>query len=125
VSNPEQRTRVGDMKVDTTNLYREETFSDLRVASIRRLSPVKADGSPDETRTPIFVGETTVMTNAGPVPIEAPIDANTLEEAMEKFPAVIQQAIERMISEVRRLQRQQASRIIVPETGPGGKIHLG
>jgi len=124
VSNPE-RPRIADMKVDATNLYREETFSDLRVASIRRLSPVKSDGTPDDTRTPIFVGETTVMTNAGPVPIEAPIDANTLEEAMAKFPEVIQQAIERMISEVRRLQRQQASRIIVPETGPGGKIQMG
>lgn len=119
------RERGADLKVDTANLYREETFTDLRVASIRRLSPVKPDGSPDDARPPIFIGETSVMTNAGPVPIETQIEAKTLQEATEKFPEVIRQAIDRMISEVRRIQRQQASRIVIPETGPGGKIQLG
>src|SRR5262245_10059225 len=35
------------MTVDTANLYREEVYSDLRAASVRVLSPVKADGSAD------------------------------------------------------------------------------
>ena len=33
---------IGGIEVDKSNLYREETFSDLRVASIRRLTPVRA-----------------------------------------------------------------------------------
>ena len=36
-----------EVKVDKSNLYKEESFTDLKVATIRRLSPVKHDGSPD------------------------------------------------------------------------------
>ncbi len=42
--------RLDDLKVDAANLYKEEVFSDLRVATIRRLTPVRADGSTDESR---------------------------------------------------------------------------
>jgi hypothetical protein len=31
--------------VDLANLHREEIFTDLKVATLRRLSPVKADGA--------------------------------------------------------------------------------
>ena len=47
---------LGDIAVDQNNLYREETFTDLKVASIRRLTPIKPDGSDDFTRPAIFVG---------------------------------------------------------------------
>jgi hypothetical protein len=119
------RNSVSDIKVDTANLYREDTFTDLKVASIRRLTPVKLDGTVDESRQPIFTGETHVMTGAGPVPIECHIEGKTLEEAMANFPEAIQEAIAEMAARMRELQRQEASRIIVPKAGPGGKIQLG
>jgi len=120
-----EQNRTIDLKVRTDNLYREGVITDLRVATIRELTPVKADGSVDEARPRIYIGQTHVMTAAGPVPIEAPLDADTLAEALEKFPKAIQAAIEQMVAEVRELQRQEASRIIVPKTMPPGKIQLG
>jgi hypothetical protein len=108
-----------EMKVDTANLYEEQSYTDLRVASIRRLIPVKPDGSRDLSRNPIFVGHTNVMSSVGPLPIESPIEAKTLEEAIEKFPAAVQDALERLVERAQEHQRRQASRIVVPETGPG------
>ena len=51
---------LGEITVDQNNLYREESFTDLKVASIRRLTPIKADGSDDSSRPALFVGETTL-----------------------------------------------------------------
>ena len=56
---------LSELKVDTSNLYREETFTDLRVATIRRLVPIHADGSPDESRSALYSAQTTVMSQAG------------------------------------------------------------
>jgi hypothetical protein len=108
-----------DIRVDAANLYREETFTDLRIATIRRLTPVKPDGSPDDSRDAMFLAQTHVMTQAGPVPVQARLEATTLPEAMEKFPEAIQAAMERMVEEVRELQRREASRIVVPRPGQG------
>jgi hypothetical protein len=33
-----------DFNLDTQNLYREESYTDLKAGAIRRLIPVKADG---------------------------------------------------------------------------------
>jgi len=119
-----EHVSLDEMKVDDANLYREETFTDLRVASIRHLVPVKPDGSPDPSREAIFVGQTHVMTNAGPVPIQCPIEATTLEEAIQKFPEAAREGIQQMVEEVREIQREAASRIVVPKTRPDGTIQL-
>lgn len=106
-----------DFTVDKNNLYREESITDLKVASIRKLVPVKTDGSEDTTRSPIFVGHTQLMTPEGPLPLQAKLQANTLEEAMAEFPNAMQAALAEMVEEVRKMQQQQAkneSRIIVP-----------
>jgi hypothetical protein len=110
--------------VDTGNLYREELFSDLRVASVRRLTPVKADGTADGSRVPLFIGQAHVMSAAGPLPIQFSIEAATLDEALGKFPAGVKLAVEKMIAEVKELKREEASRIIVPGEEPGGTIKL-
>ena len=124
---------IAEMNADTENLYREESFTDLKVAQIRRLTPVTADGSVDEGRPTIFIGETQLMSQRGPLPIHAPIEASDLADAFEKFPEAINAAVERMIEEAKELQRQEASRIVVPGQGmgmpgpggaPGGKITL-
>jgi len=109
-----------DIKVDRVNLYREESFTDLKVATIRRLSPIKEDGSPDPSRPALFTGETTLMSDRGPLPIQCPIEAKDLSEAMDKFPEAVQGAVEKLIEQAREMQRQQMSRIVVPgQGGPG------
>ena len=58
---------VDEIRVDSSNLYREEIFTDLKVATIRRLSPVEPNGSDDTSRPVIYVGQTTLLSQAGPV----------------------------------------------------------
>lgn len=111
---------IGAIEVDKSNLYREETFSDLRVASIRRLTPVREDGSEDDSRETIFIGETTLMSQRGPLPVQAPIVASTLSEAFDKFPEAVQEAVDQLVEQARELQRQESSRIVVPGQVPGG-----
>jgi len=120
-----EEPRPGQIKVNVNNLYREESYSDLRVATIRQLSPVKPDGSPDPSREPLFIGQAHVMTQAGPVPLEVPIEAKTLAQALEKFPEAVQAGVAEMVEQVREMQRREASRIVVPTAMPGGKIQLG
>jgi DNA polymerase III alpha subunit (gram-positive type) len=110
------------LSVDRKNLYREETFSDLEMATIKRLIPVTSDGSTDQTRPIMFIGHTQLMTQAGVLPVQCPIEAGTLEEAMDNFPQAINKAVEKMIEEAKELQRQQASRIVVPGTNNVSKI---
>jgi hypothetical protein len=109
-----------EVKVDKTNLYKEESFTDLKVATLRRLSPIKEDGSPDTTRPVLFTGETTLMSDRGPLPIQCAIEAADLNEAMDKFPEAVQGAVEKLIEQAREMQRQQMSRIVVPGQGGGG-----
>jgi hypothetical protein len=111
---------IGEIEVDKSNLYREETYSDLRVASIRRLTPVREDGSEDESRETLFIGETTLMSQRGPLPVQAPIEAANLAEAFDKFPEAVQEAVDQLIEQAREMQRQEASRIVVPGQAPGG-----
>jgi hypothetical protein len=118
----ETQRPVGEIAVDLDNLYREESFTDLKVASIQCLTPIKPDGSPDESREKLFMGQTQLMSQAGPVPVHFPIPAKSLAEAMEKFPEGVNQAVDRLIAEAKEIQREEASRIIVPGTPAGGKI---
>jgi hypothetical protein len=111
------------LEVDKTNLYQEAVFTDLRVATIRRLSPVKLDGSPDPARPTLFSAETQILTPQGPLPVQVPIEAATLEEALAKFPAAIQQGVDRLLEEAREIRRQASSRIVTPaEVGLPGKL---
>lgn len=115
---------LDDLNVDTANLYREEAITDLKVASIRRMIPILVDGSDDSSRPTLYMGSSTIMTGGGPMPISAEIDATNLAEALEKFPAAIQAAIEEMIERAREYQREQSSRIVVPDAQTASKIHI-
>jgi hypothetical protein len=107
--------KITDIKIDPNNLYREEAFTDLTFATIRRLTPVKIDGSPDESREPIFTGMTQLMSPNGPIPVQCLIEgAKTLSEAVDKLPAAIEKTIQAMIAEAKEMERQEASKIIVP-----------
>jgi hypothetical protein len=108
-------TKITDIKINVDNLYKEEAFTDLTFATIRLLTPVKLDGSIDESREPIFTGMTQLMSPNGPVPVQCLIEgAKTLSEAADKLPAAIEKTVQAMIAEAKEMEREEASKIIVP-----------
>src|SRR5690348_15748587 len=124
---PEQN----EIKLDPAALYLEEVFTDRRIGTIRRMTPVTKDGARDAARPILYTGETQVLTPAGALPIAFEIGAGSLEEAAEKFGTLAREAIERTVKELQELRRQAASQIVVPQ-GPlppmggagGGKIQM-
>lgn len=128
-----QRPEQGapDAKMDATALYREDIVTDRKVGTIRRMTPLKIDGSDDAGKPTLYIGEAQIMTNAGPLPINFEIEAKDLGEAVEKFGDSAKEAVERTMRELQELRRQQASSIVVPPAGamgslggPGGKIQM-
>ena len=113
-----------DVKLDPTSLYQEDVFTDRRAGTIRRLKPITADGSADPSRATLFSGQTQLLTPAGVLPLGFEIEANTLQEAIEKFPEGVKVALEQAIEEAREMRRESASRIVVPDVG-GGNIGPG
>ena len=113
------------MTVDTTNLYREEVYSDLRAASVRVLTPVKADGSVDPDRPKHYIGDTQLMTQMGPIPVQFELEADNLQQAFEKFPEGVREAVERLNERAKEMAREEASRIVVPSKMPGGGVPGG
>lgn len=106
-----------DIRIDQDALYREETFTDRRAGTLRRLVPVLADGSPDAARAVLWLGQTQLMTPGGVLPLGFEIEAKDLAEAVEKFPAAVRQALEDAINEAQEMRREAASRIVVPDAG--------
>jgi len=106
-----------EVKLDPTSLYQEEIFTDRRAGTLRRLTPIKADGSPDPSRHVLFSGQTQLLTPAGVLPLGFEIEADTLSEALDKFPEGVKMALEQAIEEAREMRREQASRIVVPDVG--------
>ena len=120
--NSSQALPLSEIKLDAKSLYREEVFTDLWVGTLKQLTPVTSDGSRDIGRPMAYVGETQLMSQVGPLPVQAPIEAENLQEAMERFPAAVQRAVEAMIAEVKELQRKEMSRIVVPGAETTSKI---
>jgi len=113
-----------EIKLDETQLYQEEIFTDRRAGTIRRLKPITPDGSADATRVTLYSGQTQLMTPAGVLPLVFDIEATTLDDAVAKFPDGVKVALEQAIDEAREMRREQASRIVVPDVG-GGNIGPG
>ncbi|NNF98613.1 MAG: cytoplasmic protein [Desulfobacteraceae bacterium] len=107
-----------DFAVEKNNLYREEGYTDMKVASIRRLIPVTPDGEPDKNRTELFVGSTQIMTPQGPIPLQSMLPANNFTEALNAFPGAMEKAMGEMLEEFKKMQEKEQhkddSRIIVP-----------
>jgi hypothetical protein len=124
---------VDELKMDTTSLFREEIVTDRKIGTIRILHPVKSDGTVDESRQPVYVGETQIMTPMGALPLAFELECETLSDAIKKFADGAQAAVERAMSELQQMRREQASSIVIPEgipsglaggPAPGGKIKL-
>jgi hypothetical protein len=106
--------------MDSTQIYREDTFTDRRVGTIRRLSPVTADGSPDAARPVLYVGQAQVMTPMGAVPISFELEADTLDGAIAKFGGAAEQAVQQTMRELQEMRREQASSLVIPDGAGGG-----
>ena len=115
-----EKSDAAEISVDTGNLHREEVFTDLQAASIRRLTPVTADGSDDSTREVIYIGETNLMTQMGPLPVQFPIEAKSLDDAFGQFAEGVKGAIERLNERAKEMVREESSRIVVPGAGAPG-----
>ena len=127
---PEDRMIEPDM--NPKDLWLEEVFTDRRVGTIRRMTPVKGDGARDPGREIVYVGETQVMSQIGTLPITFALEAKSVEEAAQKFGPAAKAAIERAVRELQELRRQAASSIVIPQgglppgpmPGGGGKIQM-
>jgi len=103
-----------EISMDAAALTREEVYTDSRVGTIRKLIPVNLDGEPDSTRPIQFIGATQIMTPGGALPLSFEIETETLEGAVAGFGDAARQAVERTMEELKEMQRQQASSIVVP-----------
>jgi hypothetical protein len=111
--------------MDSTQIYREETFTDRKVGTIRRLTPVTADGSADSLRPVVFVGQAQIMTPMGAVPISFELEATTLDAAIEKFGPAAEQAVQQTMRELQEMRREQASSLVIPDAAGGALPNPG
>ncbi len=122
-----------DFSLDASGLYREDVFTDGKAGTLRRMTPVTADGQDDASRPVVFQGQAQVYTPAGVLPIHFELQAATLAEAVAQFGAAAQKGLEDTLHELQEMRRQAASQIVVPGAGGGmpgmggpggGKIQL-
>ena len=112
-----------EISMDAAALTREEVYTDSRVGTIRKMTPVTIDGELDSSRPIQFVGSTQIMTPGGALPLSFEIETDTLEGAVAGFGDAARVAVERTMEELKEMQRQQASSIVVPGR-ENGKIQL-
>ena len=121
-----------EISMNPDELYRDETITDQKIGTIRMMTPIKVDGSRDEGRDILYIGQSQMMTPAGALPLNFEIEATSLKEAVEKFGDHTKQAMQETVEKLKEMQRQQSSQIVIPGSeggmgglgGPGGKIQL-
>ena len=119
-----------DIQMEANSLYREETFTDRRVGTLQILTPVNPDGTTDSARQAVYVGQTQILTPAGALPLSFELEANSLQEAVEKFGDGAKNALAGAMQRLEEMRREAASSIIVPGSGgagggaPGGGIQV-
>ena len=106
-----------DLKLDGNNLFREESFTDMKTGAIRRLTPVTSDGSDDAGREAIFIAQTQLMSPEGALPVSAMLEAKTLNEAIQVFPEAVSKEVDRIVEIAQKAKQEESSRIIVPGQG--------
>jgi len=118
-----ERPLEAQMSADA--LYREDIFTDQRVGTVRRMTPVKSDGTPDPLRQPSYVGQAQIMTPGGLLPLSFEIPANNLKEACDRFADAAKVAFDETLKELQEMRRQQASSIVIPDASAAAAIGQG
>jgi hypothetical protein len=120
-----------DPHFDAQDVYREDVYTDRRVGTLRVLTPVSADGAADPSRPTIYVGQISVSTPMGTLPISFEVDgATTLSAAIAGFGAGAQKAMDDTMRELQQMRREASSQIVIPEAGGslggggGGRIRV-
>ena len=90
---------AAEMHMDPDALYREEVFTDQKIGTIRRLTPVDTGGSEDPARPVLYIGQAQLLTPMGTIPLAFEIEAASLAE---------------------EARREAASSIVLPQAGRGG-----
>ena len=114
-----ENIRDTEIQMEVSNLYREDSFTDRRVGTLQKLTPIRTDGSPDNARAEIYVGQTQILTPAGALPLSFEVEAASLEEAVAKFGENAKTALADAMQRLEELRREAASSIIVPGAEPG------
>lgn len=114
-----------EFNMDGDALYKEEVFTDRKMGSVRRLTPVDGDGNADAGRPVLYIGSTQIMTPAGALPLGFEIEADSLADAAEKFGDLAQSALEDTLKEIEEMRREQQSSIVVPGAGGGAMGGMG
>jgi hypothetical protein len=120
----EQDHPLEQMKMDAANLYREETYTDRQLGTLHILTPVDSKGEADGSRDTIYMGNTQLMTPYGAMPLSFEIEADSMEQALEKFGETAKQTLDHTIEEAKQYQRDQASSIVIPDAATASKIQL-
>jgi len=114
--------KTAELAMDAGELYREDIYTDRKAGTIRVLTPVLVDGTRDESRLTLYMGQAQMLTPVGAVPLSFDIEAANLQEAIDKFPESVEAAVAKTIEEVKELRRQAASSIVVPDASGGSML---
>jgi hypothetical protein len=114
-----------DIQMSADDLYQEEVFTDRRIGTMQRLTPVDANGAPDTKRTVLYVGQTQVMTPAGSLPLSFEVPADSLAAAVAGFGAAAENAVQDTMKKLEEMRREAASSIIVPGSEGGAMPGAG
>lgn len=114
-------TDIDNMIMDAKGLYRDQNYTDRKTGTIRVLAPVTADGEDDSSRPTVFLGHAQMMTAAGPMPLSFEIEGTNLAEAVENYAAAAKIAVDEAIEEIKEMQRQASSQIVMPGSGGGAQ----
>jgi hypothetical protein len=106
--------------MNAADLYLEEIFTDRRVGTIQRLTPVDGDGRVDSARKTVYMGQAQVMTPAGALPLSFDIPADSLAAAVDGFGAAAERAVSETMQRLQEMRREAAGSIILPEAGGAG-----
>ncbi len=114
-----------EIEFNAADLWREEVITDRTVGSIRVMTPVTAEGEADPGRSVEYYAQTQIMTQGGALPIEGPIEATSLSEAIKGFGPAAKAALQEMMDRMREMQREAASQIVTPDQAMGGGMGGG
>ena len=101
-------------QMDVNALVREEVVTDRKIGSIRVLTPITVDGMRDMNREVIYLGETQIMTQMGPLPISFEIKAKTLAEAVSGYAEAAKAGVEETIAKIEAMRREAATKMVTP-----------
>lgn len=118
-------SKMEEIEFNAADLWREEIITDRTVGSIRVMTPVTPEGETDPDRSVEYYAQTQIMTQGGALPIEGPIEADSLPEAIKGFGPAAKAALQEMMDRMREMQREAASQIVTPDQAMGGGMGGG